>query len=88
MSAFPLMLARVILENMIHLLECATHSLRHEEEGPNAREHTEYSKEHVGTVARVLNQRWGDETNNKVVEPVRTSRNGDALGSEGRGEDF
>ena len=67
MSAFPLMFVRVILEDMVHLLECATHSLRHKEEGPNTREHTEYSEEYVGTVARVFNQRRGDETDDEVV---------------------
>jgi hypothetical protein len=64
------MFARVILEHVVHLLECVTHSLRHEEECPNAGEHTEYSKEYVGPVARVFHQRRGDKTNDEVVQPI------------------
>lgn len=64
------MLTRVILEHMVHLLKCATHSLRHEEKGPNAREHTKYSKEYVGAVARVFDQRRDDKTDDEVIKPI------------------
>lgn len=56
MSAFPLMLARIILDQIVHLLKGATHSLGHEEKGPNTREHTECSEEYICAVARALNQ--------------------------------
>lgn len=52
---------RVILENMVHLLECPAHSLRHKEVRPDTRENTENRKEHVRPVAGVLNERWSDE---------------------------
>lgn len=88
MSAFPLMLARIILDQIVHLLKGATHSLGHEEKGPNTREHTECSEEYICAVARALNQRRRDETNDEVIEPIGTDRDGDTLGSEGGWEDF
>lgn len=53
--------ARIILEDVIHLLQRAALSLRNEEKRPDKREETEDSEEDVGAVAGVLDQRRGDE---------------------------
>lgn len=59
---------RVILENMIHLLESSTHSLRNEEICPDTSENTEYCEENVCAVASVLDERWSDETLYEILE--------------------
>lgn len=70
----PLTLIRVILEDMIHLLERTAFSLRNEEVSPDASENTENGEEYVGTVAGVFDQGWSDEADDEVVEPVRAGR--------------
>lgn len=49
--ARPLMLIRVILENMVHLLERAAFRLGDKEECPDAGKHAEDGEEDVGAVA-------------------------------------
>lgn len=44
---------RIILEDMVHLLKGAAHSLRNKEIGPDTREYTEYREEDVCAVSGV-----------------------------------
>jgi len=71
--ACPLVLVRVILEDVVHLFESAALGLRNEEIGPDTGEDTEDGEEDIGAVSCVFNQGRSDETNNKVVEPVGAS---------------
>lgn len=68
----PGLLARraIVAKNVIHLFERLASCLRHEEVHPEKREQTEYSEENVCAEASVLNQRWGDEADDEVEEPV------------------
>jgi hypothetical protein len=54
--------ARVILEDMIHLLESPAFGFRYKEVGPHCSENAKDGEENVGTVAGVLNERRCDET--------------------------
>lgn len=82
----PLLLTRIVLEDMIHVLECASHCLRHNEESPDPGESTEDREKHIGTVAGVFDQGRSDEADDTIVQPAGTSRQGDTLGAERRGE--
>lgn len=57
-----LRLARVILEDMIHLLKGPALGLRHEEESPKPSKHTEDGEEDIGAVSSVLNERGRNKT--------------------------
>ena len=57
------------------------HGLRAEEPDVETGKECEGAKEKEGAVFDVLKHGWGDETNNKVAQPVGASRNGDTLGS-------
>ena len=52
--ASSLLLTRVILKDMIHLLESAAFSLRDEEVRPDTRQDTEDGEKYVGSVACVF----------------------------------
>ena len=68
----PRLLARrtVVTEDMVHLLERLSGSLRHEEVNPEERKQAEYSKEDVCAEAGVFDKRRSDKANDKVEEPV------------------
>lgn len=74
-------MSRVGVEDLVHLLERFTHGLRAEEPDVETGKECEGAKEKEGAVFDVLKHGWGDETNNKVAQPVGASRNGDTLGS-------
>lgn len=57
------------------------HGLRAEEPDVETGKECEGAKEKEGAVLDVLKHGWGDETNNKVAQPVGASRDGDTLGS-------
>jgi len=61
-SLLFLCFAGVILEHMVHLFEGSALGFGHEEECPDSGENTEDGEEDVGSVAGVLDERWGDET--------------------------
>lgn len=61
MSARLLCFAGVILEDVVHLLECTALGLGDEEEGPDKCEETEDGEEDVRAVTGVFDQRRGDE---------------------------
>lgn len=70
-------------EDLVHLLQSDALSLWHEEERPHAREHAEDTKEDERPVPRPTDEWRCNEADDEIVEPVRTGRERDALGSAG-----
>jgi len=68
----PGLLARraVVAKDVIHLFERLASRLGHEKVHPEERKQAEYGEENVCAEAGVFDQRWGDEADNEVEEPV------------------
>lgn len=68
----PGLLARraIVTKDIIHFFERLSGRLRYEEVHPEKRKQTEHGEENVCAEAGVFDQRWGDETNDEVEEPV------------------
>lgn len=62
MSACLVSLVGAVLEDMVHLLKCASGSLRDKEVCPDKREETKDGEEDVSSIASILDQRRSDET--------------------------
>ena len=60
----------IVTKDVIHLFERLTSCLRHKEVDPEEREQAEYSDEDVCAEAGVFDQRWGDEADDDVEEPI------------------
>jgi hypothetical protein len=68
----PGFLARraIVTKDLVHFFERLASRLGHEEVHPEERKQAEYSKENVCAEAGVFHQRWGDEADDEVEEPV------------------
>lgn len=69
------------VEDLVHLLKRFTHGLRAEEPDVETGKECKGAKEKEGAVLDVLKHGWGDETNDKVAQPVGAGSDGDTLGS-------
>lgn len=63
----------IIIEDAVHLFERLASRLRHKEVHPDKRKQTEHSEENVSAKTGVLNQRWCDEADDEVEQPVTGS---------------
>jgi hypothetical protein len=55
---------------LVHFFERFASRLRHEEVHPEKRKQAEHGEEDVCAEAGVFDQRWGDEADDEVEEPV------------------
>lgn len=70
LSALLFAFTRIVLENMIHLLQRSTLGLWNTEECPNPRQKAEDREEDVCTVTGVLDERRRDQADDEIVKPV------------------
>lgn len=70
LSALFFTFTRVVLENVIHLLQRPTLSFWNEEECPDTRQKTEDCEEDVCAFASVFDERRGDQADDEIVQPV------------------
>lgn len=61
-SPCPLILTRVVLEDVVHLFQRPPFGLWYKEESPDTGEYAEDGKEDVCAVASILDKGWGNET--------------------------
>lgn len=80
--------ASAVIKHFVHLLECLPVRLGDAEPSPDTAEQTEDSEEHIRAKSRSLDERWRDEADDEVPEPVVAGGDGDTFRSQGGGEDF
>jgi hypothetical protein len=63
----------IVTKNVVHFFKSLAGRLGHEEVYPEERKQAEYSEENVCAEAGIFDQRWGDEADDEVEEPIAGS---------------